>query len=74
MAVNSLKRPTQQPLPIRLVLVFFMLCSVILAIAAGYYHQRWLNQVKRTQRVQKQLELLQAQDIIQPVDPSPQTK
>lgn len=56
----TLDRPTSHPLPIRLLLLFFVILTAVLAIATGYYHQRWQNQVKRTARLQKQLDVLTA--------------
>ncbi len=73
--MNIPHRPTEQPVKFKIVLLFFILCSIILAIATGYYHQRWQNQVKRTARIQKQLDVLTAtQTGTLKVDPTQTTK
>jgi uncharacterized membrane protein len=54
-----LHRPTLQPFTKTLLLLFFVALSVVLAIATGFYHQSWRNQLKKTVRVQNQLKTLQ---------------
>ena len=69
------RRPTEQPLPFRFVLVFFIFTTVVLAIATGFYRQSWQTQQKRTARLQKQLDVLTStQSGTLKVDPSAATK
>lgn len=73
--MNNIARPTEKPFAIKYVLIFFVILSAILAIATGYYHQRWQNQIKRTTRIQKQFDALTATaSTVLKVDSAPTTK
>ncbi len=60
--MHYLQRPDTQPFHYKIVIGLLVLLVSILAIAAGYYQQRWLNQVKRSTRLEKRLEILTATD------------
>lgn len=68
--MSLLSRPHQQPIHAKLVLFFFIVLSMVLAVTAGYYHQRWQNQVRRTTRVQTQLDAAEAKLERMEIDPS----
>ncbi len=74
--MNDLKRPVdQQLIPAKAVLLCFLALCVVLAIATGFYHQSWQNQVKRSARLQKQIDLLTAtKAAVLKVDPKPTNK
>jgi hypothetical protein len=56
-------------------LIFFVAATAVLAVATGYYHQRWQNQVKRSARLQKQIDIFTAtQAAVLKVDPSGMTQ
>ncbi len=60
--MHLLQRPDTQPFHYKLIIGLLVLLVCVLAISAGYYHQRWLNQVKRSTRLEKRLEILTATD------------
>lgn len=68
--MSLLSRPHQQPVQFKIVLGFFICCSMVLAVATGYYHQRWQNQVKRTTRVQTLLQAAESKLERMEIDPS----
>lgn len=52
------RRPDKKPFTTRWMVLGLAMLSAVLAVSAGYYHQRWQNQVKRTQRLQRELNQL----------------
>jgi hypothetical protein len=54
--MNSLlRRPAKQPVPSSIVLAVALILLAVIAVTAGFYHQRWQNQVKAYKRLQQKI-------------------